>query len=130
MPHAALVDKFKTEVKNIKDSKFDDKDACKRALRALHYALNETQHYYKRVIEKQVGDSVIEKQLHLYWQAAAMAMVVIHNKPMRELCLDPSFYFINAKSWIEENKRGHTSDFSCLIQIVSNAVGVSKRKNF
>ena len=130
MPHAALVEKFKTEVKNIKDSKHDDKDACTRALRALQYALHESQCYCERVIKKQAGDSVIEKQLHLYWQAAAMAMVVVGNKPMSELCRDAGSYFINAKSWIEDSKRGHTSDFSCLTQIVSHAVGVSKRKNF
>lgn len=130
MPKSSLQDEILSELTVLKKNKSDDMDTCRRAIRALSYALKETQHYYECVTKKGVSDPVIEEQLLFYWKAAAISMKKLHNKRLAQICSEPHIHFINAKYWIAEKNKGRPQDFSILVDALSNAVGLTNRENW
>ncbi|MFK3797092.1 hypothetical protein [Pseudomonas sp. NPDC088444] len=96
---AALID-------SIQEFSRDKRDLKDNALRAISHALNETYLYYRDIEHGKPVNLDSQKQLSIYWSAAAIPLRHI-NEELALICEFKSEYWVNPENWSDEQIHEH-----------------------
>lgn len=101
-----IVSQFTALIEPIQNLSKDKRDLKDNALRAISHALNETYLYYRDVEGGKPIDLESQKQLSIYWAAAAIPLRHI-NENLALICEFKSEYWVNPENWSDEEIHEH-----------------------
>jgi len=101
-----IVSQLTALIEPIQNFSKDKRDLKDNALRAISHALNETYLYYRGIESGKPVNLDSQKQLSIYWSAAAIPLRHI-NEDLALICEFKSEYWVNPENWSDEEIHEH-----------------------
>lgn len=101
-----IVSQFTALIEPMQNFSKDKRDLKDNALRAISHALNETYLYYRDIESGRPINLDSQKQLSIYWSAAAIPLRHI-NEDLALICEFKSEYWVNPENWSDEEIHEH-----------------------